>query len=55
MDRIRVEVPITYHLREFAPNIEKYKAVQISPHVGKIEIRRFAKKMVILFTKLRAL
>ena len=32
----RVEgVPIPNHLRDFAPNPEKYKAVQISPRVGR--------------------
>ena len=27
----RVEAPITDHLRDYAPDLEKYKAVQIFP------------------------
>ena len=27
----RVEAPITHHLRDFAPNLEKYKAVLFLP------------------------
>ena len=39
---IRVEAPITDHSRDYAPNLEKYKALQIFP-CKKIEIRRIAK------------
>ena len=35
MMRSRVEVPITNHLRGFAPNLEKYKVVQVFPCVGR--------------------
>ena len=28
----RVEAPVTEHLRDYAPDPEKYKAVQFSPH-----------------------
>ena len=27
----RVEVPVTDHLRDYAPNLEKYKVVQFFP------------------------
>jgi hypothetical protein len=37
----RVEVPITDHPRDFAPNLEKYKAAQILP-CRRIEIKRTA-------------
>jgi hypothetical protein len=35
----RVEAPITNHFRDFAPNSEKYKVVQIFAY-RKIEIRK---------------
>jgi hypothetical protein len=50
----RVEVPITDYLRDYAPNLEKYKAVQIAP-CRKIEIMRTAIFLVIMFLKLKLL
>ena len=38
---LRIEAPITCHLREFAPNLEKYEAMQFFSCVGR-EIRRIA-------------
>ena len=52
--RWRVEVPITDHLRDYAPNLEKYKVVQISP-CRKIGIMRTAIFLVIIFLKLKLL
>ena len=48
----RVDAPITDHLRDFAPNLEKYKVVQNFPF-RKIEIKRTAKFWVNLILKLK--
>ena len=52
---IRVEVPITDHSRNFAPNLEKYKAVQIflMEEDRKQEDCQFF--LVILFLKIKIL
>jgi hypothetical protein len=51
---LRVEAPITNHLRDFAPNLEKYKAVHIFPF-RKIELRRTVNFSVIVLLKLNML
>jgi hypothetical protein len=47
----RVEAPIPDHLRDSAPNLEKYKVVQILP-CRKIEIKKIVNFLVFLFLKL---
>jgi hypothetical protein len=49
---LRVEAFITDHLRDYAPCLEKYEAVEFFP-CKKIKISRIANFLVVLFYKLK--
>ena len=51
---LRVEVPIPDSLRDFAPNLEKYKVLQVFSS-RKMEIRGIVKILMVLFFKLELL
>ena len=51
---IKVELPMTDHLRDSSPNLEKFKAMQLSM-CRKIRIMRVAKRSVVLFLTWKSL